>query len=671
MPQAPTTPKKEYFHEEQGVRRSDPYHWLRDKESPEVVSHLQAENDYTNALLSPNYALKQTIYQETLSRIQETDQDYPWAYGMYEYYFRTQEGLQYDIFCRRPKGGGPEEILFDENLHAAEHEFFEVGQYALNMTQDVIAITLDTTGNERYDIYLLNLSTGTLKKEVTDVSSNVLFSTNNRDICFTRYDETQRPFQVWCHDTESQLPDALLYEEKNEQFTVSMYRSMSDRYLIIHIASKLTSEVHLTEASTPRAPLRLFLARKHLHEYDIDHQGDYFYIRTNQDGRSFSLKRCPLNDYALSAWETVIPVDPNIPLDGFSVFSDHIVLECRRDGLSQMAVLRTRDMKHDWLIFDEPAYTVQLGENWEYNTQSIRVIYVSMTTPACDYLFDLNTLEKTLLKQSPVLGDFNSAHYKTERIFATADDGTQIPISLVYRLPLSSVAPMLLTGYGAYGIDSDPYFSYSRLSLLDRGFIYAVAHVRGGGEYGDAWHEAGRFLHKKNTFTDFIACAKHLIHESYTSSDKLMISGGSAGGLLIGAVLNIEPTLFKAAVAHVPFVDVVNTMMDETLPLTALEYEEWGNPHEKVYYDYIFSYAPYENVTAQAYPTLFATAGLHDPRVPYWEAAKWVARLREHQTNDAPLMLRVQMSAGHQGPSGRYHAIEEVAEEFAFLVGLV
>ncbi|MFI4956125.1 MAG: S9 family peptidase [Gammaproteobacteria bacterium] len=665
MLKAPQTAQHPYSHEEQGSMRSDPYHWLQDRENPAVIDHLKAENAYTDAMLAPYKALQQTIYQETLSRIQETDQDYPWPYGDYEYYFRTVQGLQHDIFCRRLKNGGAEEILFDENVHAEGFDYFEVGQYALNLTQDKLAISIDTDGDERYDVYLGDMKNALIK----DIPSAIVFSTNNHEIWYTRYDETQRPYQVWCHDITGNKPDELLYEENDERFTVGIYRSLSDAFLIVHVSSKLTSEAYVTDASTPRGPLRLLCERKHEHEYDIDHHGDYFYIRTNEDGKNFSLKRCPINDFS-RPWETVLPVDAAVPLIGFSVFSHHIVLECRRNGLSQMATLRLSDFKKDWITFDEPAYTIGLGDNWEFNTQQVRLGYVSMTTPACDYAYDMNTHEKTLLKQSPVLGDFNAKDYTTERIFANATDGTKIPISLVYKTALKKPnMPMVLTAYGAYGIDNDPQFSYSRLSLLNRGYIYGVAHIRGGGEFGDPWHEAGRFLHKKNTFTDFIACSKHLINEQYTSSNELAIIGGSAGGLLIGAVINLAPELFKAAVAQVPFVDVLNTMLDDTLPLTVLEYEEWGNPHDKPYYDYMKSYAPYENVTNQAYPTLLVTAGLHDPRVPYWEAAKWVARLREHQTAEHPILLRTQMSAGHQGPSGRYSAIEEVAEEFAFVVG--
>jgi oligopeptidase B len=676
MPNAPKTAQAPYFHEQQGIKRPDPYHWLQDKDNPAVIEHLEAENAFTDATLAPHKALQQTIYQETLSRIQETDQDYPWPYGDYEYYFRTVQGLQHDIFCRRLKHSKEEEILFDENVHAEGFDYFEVGQYALNLTQDKLAITIDTEGDEKYDVYLVDLknfnhTTPVQENEaiIRDIPSAIVFSTNNHELWYSRHDDTQRPYQVWCHDISGEKPDVLIYEEKDERFSVGIYRSNSDAYLVVHVSSKLTSKAYVTDANTPRATLRLIRERKHEHEYDIDHNGDYFYIRTNEDGKNFSLKRCRVNDLS-SAWETILPEDKAIPLSGFSVFSDHIVLECRRNGLAQMATLRLSDMKKEWISFDEPAYTVGLGDNWEFNTQTVRLSYVSMTTPPRDYSLDMNTHEKTLLKQAPVLGDFNAKDYITERIFATASDGTQIPISMVYKAALKKQnMPLLLTGYGAYGVDNDPYFSYSRLSLLNRGYIYAVAHIRGGGEYGDPWHEAGRFLHKKNTFTDFIACSTHVINNGYTSPDELVIMGGSAGGLLIGAVVNLAPELFRAAVAQVPFVDVLNTMLDDSLPLTVGEYEEWGNPNDKIYFDYIRSYAPYENVTQQAFPTILVTAGLHDPRVPYWEAAKWVARLRDNNIGNSTILLRTQMSAGHAGPSGRYSAIEEVAEEFAFIIG--
>ncbi len=669
----PKTAQHPYVHEEQGVKRADPYHWLVERDNSEVIAHLQAENAYTEHMLEPHKAIKQTIYNETLARIQETDQDFPWPYGDYEYYFKTQEGLQHDIFCRRPRGGGPETIIFDENTHASQYDYFEVGQYALNIIQNKLAISVDTSGDERYEVWMLDLEKpGAHTRILEDVASSIVFSTNHRDIWYCRYDDAQRPYQVWCHDTQGEQADELIHEEKDERYSLAIYRSMSDAYLLINIASKLTSEVYFTEAHQPRGPLQLFHAREHSHEYDIDHQGEYFYIRTNEDGASFSLKRCRIDNIAHDQWETVVLLAPSVPLDGFSIFKDHIVLECRRDGLSQICILKVDDLSRHWMTFDEPTYTIHLGQNWEYATDSLRLTYVSLASPPCDFAYDMNTREKKLLKQAPVLGDFNAKDYTSERIFATARDGTRIPISLVYKTALKqNNMPLSLNGYGAYGIDSDPYFSYSRLSLLNRGFIYAIAHIRGGGEYGDAWHEAGRFLHKKNTFTDFIDCAKYLIEQQYTSADQMIISGGSAGGLLIGAVLNEAPELFRAAIAHVPFVDVLNTMLDEKLPLTVLEYEEWGNPHDPTYYEYIRSYAPYENVRQAAYPTVFATAGLNDPRVPYWEAAKWVARLRDNQINNAPILLKVQMSAGHQGRTGRYHEIEEVAEEFSFILGFV
>lgn len=672
MPTPPKALEIPYLHRDpNGQERPDPYHWLQNAQDPAVLAHLTAENQYTAQYLSPSADLEKLLYSETLARIQETDQDIPWTYGPYQYYFRTQAGLSHEIFCRQPRDGGTETCLFDENVHAAQHDYFEVGEYALSLDQQTLLVTVDTAGQERYRLWSLDITTNTLTQDVLqDIAKVMVFSQDSRYFWYLKQDAAQRPYQVWCHDRTGQQTDRLIFEEPDERYWVGIYRSMSDAYLFVHVASKLTSEVHFTPADAPYGPLACIRPRKNEHEYDVDHHGDYFYIRTNEDAKNFSLKRCKITNPELSHWETVIPADPTVSLDSFSVFAQHIVLETRRDGLSQLGIWDTTTERLQWVPFAEPCYSVGLGENWEYRTDHIRIDYTSLKTPPCDYLLSLHTLEKVLLKQDPVLQGYQPEDYTTERQWATAPDGTLIPISLVYKTSLrqTSPAPALLTGYGAYGATMDPWFSYSRISLMERGFIFAIAHVRGGGEFGEAWHEAGRFLNKPNTFTDFIACAQHLVHSGQTSPQLLCIDGGSAGGLLIGAVINQAPDLFRAAIANVPFVDVLNTMLDDTLPLTVVEYEEWGNPHEPMYYQAIRDYAPYENIKPQAYPALFVTAGLQDPRVPYWEAAKWVAKLRQHHTGTTPILLKTHLQAGHHGQSGRYEALKEVTESQAFLL---
>lgn len=669
--QPPIAERVPYIHREMNDARHDHYHWLKDRDNPATLAHLMGENDYTQMFLQPSDALQETIYNETLARIQETDQDAPWPYGDYEYYSRTQKGLQYDIFCRRRKNDPEhEEVLFDENISSKGHKYFEVGSYALSLDQKTLALTVDTSGDERYELWIKNLETQTLKKAVlTDIASSLTFSTDNQHLWYCRYDEAQRPYQVWCHDITQSSKDTLCFQEDDEKFWIGIYRSSSDRFLWVQSASKLTTETHYTPADQPRAPLTCFLPREKSHEYDVEDHDNFFYIRSNKNAVNFALKRCPIGENAPESWETVIPHDPAIALGGFTAFKNYLVISARREGLSQLLLLSPENMKQRWIEFPEPAYDVDLDQNWEYDTPALRFVYHSLTTPATVFEYNMDTHDFVVLKQTPVLGGYDARDYVTERIHAKAEDGTLVPISMVYKKSLKkSPMPFYLCGYGAYGIDMDPWFSYSRISLLNRGFGFAIAHIRGGNELGEQWHRDGRLLKKKNSFTDFIACAKALIEQKYTDSEQLYITGGSAGGLLMGAVINMAPELFAGCVAHVPFVDVLNTMLDDTLPLTVTEYEEWGNPNKPEYYDYIKSYSPYDNVTDQAYPAMLVTAGLHDPRVSYWEPAKWVAKLREHNTSRHPILLKTQMTAGHAGQSGRYNAIKEVAEELAFVI---
>lgn len=667
----PLTPKQLHIHKAHADKREDHYHWLKDKENPEVIDYLKKENAYTDKIMAPVKNLQKEIYQETLSRIQETDQDAPWPYKDHEYYFRTEAGKEHEIFCRRLKGSTEEEILFDENLHAADSDFFEVGCYEVSPDGRWLAITVDNVGDEIYALWLLDLKTMELKVDhITDIASTVVFSTLAHNLWYCVMDETHRPYQIVAHSILTDQDDVIIFEEEDERYWVGMLRSDSNEYFIVQCGSKLSSEVHYTKANTPRTPLTCFLQREPEHEYDIDHHGDYFYIHSNKNAKNFAVWRCPLTPTPPSQWEEVIPHDINVCIEGFTCFKDYLVISQRKSGLSELMILPDNGPS-TVIPMSESVYTVGMGTNWEYDTPGFQYVYHSMTTQPSTFHYDTTTHTSTLLKQEPVQGGYDSSEYVAKRLHAQAQDGTDIPISLVYKKSLfKENMPLYLIGYGAYGIDMDPWFSYSRISLLNRGFVFAIAHIRGGGDMGEPWHDAGKLMNKKTTFSDFIDCSRFLIDQKITSPENFFINGGSAGGLLMGAVLNDAPELYRAAVVQVPFVDVLSTMLDETLPLTVHEYEEWGNPNELEAYDYIKSYSPYDNVAAKHYPAMFITGGLHDPRVAYWEPAKWAAKLREYQQADNPILLKTQMSAGHGGVSGRYQALNEVAEEFAFIVGI-
>jgi oligopeptidase B len=691
--QAPITPKQITVHEAHQDQRIDHYHWLKERENPEVLAYLKRENAYTEAIMAPVKELQDTLYQETLARIQETDQDAPWPYEGYEYYGRTVQGLEHEIFCRKRLGSDVEEILFDENIHAAASEFFEVGCYELSPDGNWLAITVDQTGDEIFTLWMIDLTTMTLTKDLlTEIAGSVVFSMEPGTLWYCRLDEAQRPYQVWAFDVwgesraggeKSPAPSTglpplikgaggstLIYEEPDEKYWVGIERTSSDAFLIISCGSKLTTETHYVPAELPWIPPTCFLPREQGHEYAIDHQGDHFYILSNRDAKNYALWRCGLHPAAPYQWELVIPHDIQVTLEGMHCFKDYFVLSKRINGLSQLWVYPNGG-KPVQIPVPEVVYNLGLSTNWEYETPTFFYCYHSMTTPPTVFSYDTRTHESTLIKREPVLGDYRPEDYESQRLFATAEDGTKIPISLMFKKSLrTSPMPLYLVGYGAYGIDLDPWFSYSRISLLNRGFVFAIAHIRGGGDLGELWHDAGKLMNKKNTFSDFIACSRYLIDQKWTSPDQFFINGGSAGGLLMGAVLNEAPELYRGAVVQVPFVDMLNTMLDATLPLTVHEYEEWGNPQERAAYDYMKSYSPYDNVRSQAYPALFITSGLYDPRVPYWESAKWTAKLREHQTAPNPILLKVELHAGHGGPSGRYEALKEVAEEFAFVLGI-
>lgn len=653
--------------------RVDNYHWLRERNNPKVIQYLKDENAYTEAMTKHTEKLRKTLYDEMLGRIKQTDLSVPVKYGPYFYYTRTVEGKQYPIYCRK-KGNlqAKEEILLDQNAFAKGYKFFKIGVFEVSPDHHYLAYSIDTTGSETYTIYIKNLQTGqVLPEKIPNTYYSLAWANDNRTFFYTVLNNAKRPFKLFRHRLgDDPSRDALMHHEKDKKFFISMRRSKSGQYIFIDLTSQVTSEERFLFANNPNGRFKIFQPRKYRIEYYLTHQGNYFYIRTNDKAINFKLSRTPVTKIALENWQSVIPVNEKVMLQRVEPFKDFIAVLERDNGQKKIRVLpQYRGQAFD-IDFEEPVYTVSFTGNKEYATDELRFSYQSLITPSSVYDYNMRTKTRVLKKRQEVLGCYDPSNYVMERLWAKAGDGVKVPISVVFRKGIKKDGnnPTLLYGYGAYGLTIDPYFSSNRFSLIDRGFIYAIAHIRGGGALGRQWYEDGKLLKKKNTFTDFIACAEYLIGQKYTDPEHLAIMGGSAGGLLMGAVTNIRPDLFKAVVAHVPFVDVLNTMLDSTLPLTVIEYDEWGNPHIEKYYWYIKSYSPCDNVRAKAYPNMLVTAGLNDPRVSYWEPAKWVAKLRNLKTDDHLLLLKTNMGAGHSGASGRYEYLKEVAFDYAFLI---
>ena len=672
-PIAKTQPKADTVH---GEERIDNYFWLREKSNPEVIEYLEAENRYTEAMTQHTEDFQKQLYQELLGRIKETDLSVPEKMGNYYYYTRTEEGKQYPIYCRKKEGlEVEEEVLLDQNVLAQGHEYLEMGVYNISPNHQLLAYSTDTTGGESYTLYIKDLNTGQLlSDQIPNTYYSVEWANDNQTLFYTTLDAAKRPYKLYRHQLGSTpATDTLIYHETDESFFLDVSKTRSKAYLLMELENINTSEVHYLEADQPTGDFKVISPRQTELEYSVEHHSDQFLIVTNAEAVNFKLMRASVNNPSRENWEEVIPHRESVKLDGISAFQNHLVISEREDGLRKIRIRNLATIKEHTVDFPEPVYTVHQGRNPEFNTTTLRFNYGSLVTPMSVFDYEMDDRTRELKKQDEVLGGYDMSLYESERIFAEAEDGTPIPISLVYKkgLPKDGKNPLLLYGYGSYGINSDPYFSSNRLSLLDRGFKYAIAHIRGGEEMGRMWYEHGKLLHKRNTFTDFIACAEHLIAENYTASDKLIIQGGSAGGLLMGAVTNMHPELFEIVIAKVPFVDVVNTMLDASIPLTIIEYDEWGNPNEKEFYDYIKSYSPYDNVEAKEYPHILVTAGLNDPRVHYWEPAKWTAKLRALKTGDNRLLLRTEMGAGHAGPSGRYDYLKEIAFEYAFIFDLL
>ena len=662
--------------EKHGHRRIDDYYWLRERENPEVIAFLEAENGFAEKQMAHAKALEEKLFEEIKSRFKQTDMTVPYRRDGYFYYTRYEEGKEYPIYGRK-RGAldQAEEIVLNGNELAEGHEFFSIGGWAMSSAQDIVAYAVDTQGRRIHTIYFKDLSTGKLLTDVLpEVTENLAWAEDNKTIFYAKHDPaTLRAFQIYRHVLGTDCrEDALVFEESDETFSAWVFKTKSRKFLMIVSSQTLSQEYRYLEADDPSAEFKIFLARERNHEYHIEHLQERFLIRTNDGARNFRLMWTPLERTGKEHWQEIVAHREDVYLSDFAVFKDHLVLEERARGLTQIRVMPWTGGDGHYLEFTEPAYRAHLGLNPELDTATVRFEYTSMKTPVTIYDYDMDTRQRVLLKQEEVLGGFNSNDYVTERLYARAGDGAEIPLSIVYRRGLKKDGknPLLLYGYGSYGFSIDAAFASPRLSLIDRGFIYAVAHIRGGQELGRRWYEDGKLLKKKNTFTDFIACAEFLVREKYTSSDKLFAMGRSAGGLLMGAVANMRPALFKGVVAEVPFVDVVTTMLDASIPLTTGEYDEWGDPGQKEYYDYMLSYSPYDNVEAKAYPHLLITGGLHDSQVQYWEPAKWAAKLRELKTDHNRLLLKTNMDAGHGGKTGRFRRHLETAFSYAFLLDL-
>lgn len=672
-PLPPLAKQIPHVHEIHGHQRQDPFYWLNERENPEVITYLEAENAYTKAMMANTEPLQETLFKEIKGRIKEDDSSVPYFLNGYFYYTRFEVGREYPIYCRKKDSlENPEEILLNVNELAEGHDYYQVAGLSVSPDNQLLAFGVDTVSRRIYTIHFKNLITGEeLDDRIPNTTGGFTWAADNRTGFYTVKDAALRPHKIFRH-TLGTAEDAEIYHEADETFTCGVGKTKSREYILIASSSTLSDEYRILKADNPSGEFEVFRARKRGLEYGIDHFGNYWYIRTNKDqATNFKLMRCPLGKTAEENWEEVIPHRPEVLLEGIELFKDYLAVDERSQGLNRICIKPWDGSPEHYLDFGEETYSAYIGANPEFDSHVLRYGYTSLTTPGSVIDYDMLTREKTVKKETEIPGGYDKTQYASERIWATAPDGKRVAISLVYKKDLKKVGnPLLLYGYGSYGATMDPGFSVSRLSLLDRGFVYAIAHIRGGQYLGREWYEDGKLLNKKNTFTDFIACGEHLIKEGYTSKEHLYALGGSAGGLLMGAVVNMRPDLFHGVVAAVPFVDVVTTMLDPSIPLTTGEYDEWGNPNEKEYYDYILSYSPYDQVQAKDYPAMLVTTGLHDSQVQYWEPAKWVAKLRITKTDNNPLLLHCNMETGHSGASGRFNAIKEVAMEYAFLLDL-
>jgi oligopeptidase B len=659
---------------EHGNTRVDNYYWMKNRDSQDVLDYLNAENDYTKSIMQETDDFQEQLFEEMKSRIKQTDMSVPYKLNGYYYYTRYEEGKEYPIYCRKKENlDAEEEIMLDENEMAEGYAYYSIGSTSVSEDNKILAFSEDTVSRRKYTIKFKNLETGEIyPDEIPNTSGGMTWANDNKTVFFSIKDETLRSFQIVRHELGTPVEnDVLVFQEDDATFRTFVYKTKSKKYLVVGSMSTLSSEFRILDAANPSGEFTIFQERQPDMLYSISHFDNKFYIRTNHEAKNFRLMMCPENATGIENWEEKIAHRDDVLLEGFEIFRNYLVISEKSNALDHIRIMPWDGSEEYYLPFEEEAYMAYLSANPEFDTDILRYGYMSMTTPNSTFDFNMTNKEKTLLKQQEVLGEFNKDDYETKRLWATAKDDVKVPITLVYKKSLlkkDGTNPLWITGYASYGSSSEPYFSTTRISLLDRGFVYAIAHARGGQEMGRRWYEDGKMLNKKNTFTDFIACTEFLHHEKYSSPEKTAAWGGSAGGLLMGAIANMRPDLYNSIIAAVPFVDVITTMLDESIPLTTGEYDEWGNPNEKEYYDYILSYSPYDQVKKQAYPNMLVTTGYHDSQVQYWEPAKWVAKLRAYKTENNMLLLQTNMDFGHGGASGRFEALKERALEFAFVM---
>lgn len=674
----PIAQKKPKNLEKHGDIRVDEYYWMNQRDNPEVVDYLERENAYYDKMTAHTKPLQQQLFEEMKARIKEDDESVPYKYNGYWYYTRYEKGKNYPLYCRRKESmQAPEEVMFNNNEMAEGHSYFNQAGYSIAENNQLAVFGIDTVSRRKYTLQIKNLTSGEIYPEkIENTTGRAIWANDHKTLFYTRKDEqTLRSDKIFMHILGTNPDeDKLVYEEKDETFSVYVGKSKSKDYIMIGSYSTLTSEFRFADANSTDFTFNIIQPRERGLEYNVSHFGDHFYILTNKDkATNFKLMKTPVQKTTQENWVEVIPHREDVLLEDIEIFKDYLVVDERSNGLNLINVKRWDNTADYYLPFDNETYTVYTSINPDFDTDLLRYSYNSMNTPPSVVQFNMKTKEKEVLKETEILGGkFDKENYDTQRIWATAQDGVKVPISLIYKkgIELDGSNPVLQYAYGSYGSTTDPSFSISRLSLLDRGFIFAIAHIRGGEYLGRTWYEDGKLLKKRNTFTDFIACSKHLIDNKYTSPNHLYAYGGSAGGLLMGAVINMAPELYHGVIAAVPFVDVVTTMLDDSIPLTTSEYDEWGNPNDKAYYEYMKSYSPYDQVKDAVYPNILVTTGYHDSQVQYWEPAKWVARLRDHNKGDKKILFHINMDAGHGGASGRFEALKEVAEDYAFLIEL-
>ncbi|WP_370688831.1 S9 family peptidase [Fulvivirga ulvae] len=674
----PLPPKAEKIEKQlvaHGHTRIDNYYWLNNREDQKVIDYLNAENAYTDTLMKHTEDFQEKLYNEIVGRIKQTDESVPYMSNGYWYYTRYEEGQEYPIYCRKKESlENEEEVMLNVNVMAEGHEYYHATGLNVSLDNNLLAFGIDTVSRRQYTIYVKNLKTGQLlDMSIDNTTGSSTWANDNKTLFYTKKDpNTLRSNQIFKHRLGAKTEDDLIFEEEDDTFYTGIYKTKSDQYLIIWSGSTLTNDYRILNANDPEGEFRQFSPREKGLEYSIEHYNDKFYVVTNLDAVNFRLMETSVEKTHKENWKEVIAHDPEVYLENIEVFKNHLVVEERSKGLSHLRIIDQKTKKEHYLDFGEEAYTAYISVNPEFNTNLLRYGYTSLTTPNSTFDYNMETRDKILLKEQEVVGGYNKEEYETKRLYAEARDGVKVPISLVYKKSLRKPEgnPTLLYGYGSYGATMDPSFSSTRLSLLERGFVFAIAHIRGSQMLGREWYEEGKMFKKKNTFNDFIDCAEYLVQQQYAQNDNLFGMGGSAGGLLMGAVVNQRPDLWKGVVAAVPFVDVMTTMLDESIPLTTGEYDEWGNPNNKDSYEYMLSYSPYDNVKAQNYPNMLITTGLHDSQVQYWEPAKWVAKLREMKTDDNKLLLKTNMDAGHGGASGRFEKFREVALDYAFILDL-